>query len=244
MKKGIYTVAENRLIARDVYEMRLAGEDPGFTAPGQFLNIKLEGFFLRRPISVSDWDETGATVIYKVLGAGTETMTALPVGTELDVLTGLGSGYDETKSGKRPLLIGGGVGVPPMVRLCRDLLAQGKDPTVLLGFGNAGDIFCAGEFLTMGARTLVYTADGSAGRQGLITDGIGELEGYTYFYACGPTAMLKAADAVLRSDGQYSLEERMGCGFGACMGCTIQTRNGPRRVCKDGPVFSREEVLW
>lgn len=244
MKKGVYVIKENRLIARGIYRLVLTGENAGFKAPGQFLNIRLDGFFLRRPLSVCDWDERSVTVIYKVLGAGTEAMTAMPPGRELDVLTGLGNGYDTMRSGSTPLLIGGGVGVPPMVRLCRDLLAQHKSPKVLLGFNSAEDIICADEFLAAGAKPEIYTADGSAGRKGLVTDGIAALGGYTFFYACGPAAMLQALDRVLCSDGQYSFEARMGCGFGACMGCTVRTKSGPRRVCRDGPVFDREEVLW
>ena len=245
MKQGVYTVAENRPLADGVWRMVLEGEEPGFTAPGQFLNIKLAGFFLRRPISICDWDEHSATIIYKVLGAGTQSMTRLEPGEKLDVLTGLGNGYDVSQSGDRPLLIGGGVGVPPMYKLCKTLLAQGKKPTVLLGFNGAGDVFYEDEFRALGADVIIYTADGSHGEKGLVTDGVAALDGeYTYFYACGPTAMLKAVDAIIQSDGQYSFEERMGCGFGACMGCTTQTKNGPKRVCRDGPVFGREEVIW
>ena len=244
MKQGVYTVAENIQLADGVWRMVLTGDAPGFTAPGQFLNIKLEGFFLRRPISICDWDEQSATIIYKTLGAGTQAMTCLEPGTKLDVLTGLGNGYDVSKSGDRPLLIGGGVGVPPMYRLCKTLLAQGKKPTVLLGFNRARDVFYEDELRALGADVMIYTADGSHGEKGLVTDGVAALHGYTYFYACGPTAMLRAVDAIIRSDGQYSFEERMGCGFGACMGCTTQTKNGPKRVCRDGPVFEREEVLW
>ncbi len=244
MKRGSYEIKENLPVAEGVYRLTLAGDGTGFTAPGQFLNIRLEGFFLRRPISVCDWDENSVTVIYKVLGAGTEAMTKLEPGALLDVLTGLGNGYDVSKSGARPLLIGGGVGVPPMYRLCKTLLAQGKTPAVLLGFNRAEDVFYAGELRDLGAEVLLYTADGSAGRKGLVTDGAAACRDYTYFYACGPTPMLRALDGVLTSDGQYSFEERMGCGFGACMGCTVRTKNGPKRICKDGPVLERGEVLW
>ena len=245
MKQGIYTVTENRPLTDGVWRMVLAGDKPGFTAPGQFLNIKLDGFFLRRPISVCDWDDRSATIIYTTLGAGTEAMTRLELGTRLDVLTGLGNGYDVSKSGDRPLLIGGGVGVPPMYKLCRVLLAQGKKPTVLLGFNRVGDVFYEDEFRALGADVVIYTADGSRGEKGLVTDGVAALAGeYTYFYACGPTAMLRAVDELIQSDGQYSFEERMGCGFGACMGCTTKTKQGPKRVCRDGPVFGREEVIW
>ena len=244
MKQGIYTVAENRRIAQGVYKLVLTGDKPGFTAPGQFLNIKLDGFFLRRPISICDWDEGSATVIYKILGAGTESMTRLATGTALDVLTGLGNGFDTSQSGDRPLLIGGGVGVPPMYKLCKALLEQGKRPAVVLGFNGAGDVFYDSEFAALGADVTIYTADGSVGQKGLVTDGVAAYPDHTFFYACGPTAMLKALEKAVKTDGQYSFEERMGCGFGACMGCTMQTKNGPKRVCKDGPVFGREEILW
>ena len=243
MKQGIYTISENTRLAEGIYRMVLAGDTSACTASGQFINIKLEGYFLRRPISVCDWDESSITIIYKVLGQGTEMMTGLPVGTELDVLVGLGNGYDLTKSGDKPLLIGGGVGIPPLYNACKKLVAEGKKPTVILGFNSSADKFYTDEFAALGAEVIVTSADGSIGLKGFVTDAMAGLD-YTYFYTCGPTAMLKAIDAIAVTSGQLSFEERMGCGFGACMGCSCKTKYGSKRICKDGPVLVREEIIW
>lgn len=243
MKQGVYTIAENRPLTRDVWQMRLLGDTSAFTAPGQFTALRLEGFFLRRPISVCDWDGSGMTLLYKVVGQGTDAMTRLEPGAALNILTGLGNGYDLALSGSSPLLVGGGVGVPPLYGLCRRLLAQGKTPQVLLGFNTASEVFYVDAFQALGVPVQVATVDGSLGAAGFVSDLMPGLS-YDYFYACGPGPMFRAMEAVAATPGQYSLEERMGCGFGACMGCTIQTRLGPKRVCKDGPVFSREEVLF
>ena len=242
MKQSLFTIVSNEALTDCVYKMVLAGDTSAITAAGQFVNIKLEGMFLRRPMSVCDYDETTLTLIYKVVGSGTEIMASLPVGTKLDILTGLGNGYDTTLSGDRPVLVGGGVGVPPMFNLCKKLLAEGKHPQVVLGFNTASEIFLADEFKALGAEVYVATADGSVGTRGFVTDVLKDLS-YTYFYSCGPMPMFKAMEKVMTTSGQYSFEERMGCGFGACMGCTIQTANGYKRVCKDGPVFFREEVF-
>ncbi|MGM9614601.1 MAG: dihydroorotate dehydrogenase electron transfer subunit [Oscillospiraceae bacterium] len=244
MKQGLYTILHNSALTADTYRLVLGGDTSAFTAPGQFLDIRLPGRFLRRPISVSDWDEATVTVIYKLLGEGTTELSRMEPGAKLDVLTGLGNGYDLAPSGDRPLVIGGGVGIPPMLRLTKELLAQGKHPVVILGFNRSDDRFLTEEFAETGAEIILTTADGSAGIKGFVTDGVAAAEGYTYAYACGPTAMLKALDQVLETPAQYSFEERMGCGFGACMGCTCETKTGHKRVCKDGPVFRREEVLW
>lgn len=243
MKQGVYTIAENQSLTREVWQMRLLGDTSAFTAPGQFAALRLDGFFLRRPISVCDWGQEELTLLYKVVGQGTNAMTRLKPGAKLDMLTGLGNGYDLTPSGSSPLLVGGGVGVPPLYGLCRRLLAQGKAPQVLLGFNTASEVFYADAFRALGAPVQVATVDGSLGAAGFVSDLMPGLS-YDYFYACGPSPMFRAIEAVATTPGQYSLEERMGCGFGACMGCTIQTRLGPKRVCKDGPVFSREEVLF
>ena len=243
MKQGIYKITENKKLAEGIYRMVLSGDSSACTAPGQFINIKLEGYYLRRPISVCDWDEGSITIIYKVLGRGTEMMTALPLGTELDVLTGLGNGYDLSLSGDKPLLIGGGVGIPPLYNACKQLISQGKKPTVILGFNSAADRFYTDEFAALGAEVIVSSADGSIGLKGFVTDAMAELD-YTYFYTCGPTAMLKAIDAIAKTGGQLSFEERMGCGFGACMGCSCKTKYGNKRICKDGPVLTREEIIW
>ena len=243
MKQVIFEILSNEALTRDVYRMVLSGDTSAITAPGQFVEIALPGKFLRRPISVCDWAENSLTLIYKVVGHGTEQMAALPAGTELDVLTGLGNGYDTTLSGENPVLVGGGVGVPPLYALCKKLIAEGKKPRVILGFNQESEIFLAKEFEALGVPTHIATADGSVGTRGFVTDVLKNLH-YSYFYSCGPMPMFRAMEAVVTTSGQYSFEERMGCGFGACMGCSIQTKSGAKRVCKDGPVFLREEVFF
>lgn len=247
MNQDIYAVRSNEPLTDVVYKMVLAGPTESITAPGQFLNIKLDGMYLRRPISISDWDDETVTIIYKTVGKGTDAMSELPAGITLDILNGLGNGYDTSVSGQRPLLIGGGVGVPPLFGLCKKLVNEGKQPTVVLGFNTAAEIFLEDEFRELlnvsGGELRIAVADGSAHEKGFVTDVIKDLE-YTYFYTCGPMPMFRAVENTVTTSGQYSMEERMGCGFGACMGCSIETANGPKRVCKDGPVFRREEILW
>lgn len=242
MKQGFFTIRSNRPLTDAVYEMILSGDTTAITNCGQFVDLRLPEKYLRRPISVCDYADNSLTLIYKVVGQGTEIMSRLPVGTELDVLTGLGNGYDTALSGQNPVLVGGGVGVPPLYNLCRKLLSEGKRPTVVLGFNTASEIFLRQEFEELGVSVHVATADGSFGTKGFVTDVLKDLD-YSYFYACGPMPMFRAMEQVVTTSGQYSFEERMGCGFGACMGCTIQTRSGYRRVCKDGPVFVREEAF-
>ena len=242
MKQSIFTIVSNAALTDAVYKMVLEGDTSAITNCGQFVDLRLPEKYLRRPISVCDYTETTLTLIYKVVGSGTEIMAGLPVGTKLDVLTGLGNGYDTSLSGDRPLLVGGGVGVPPMFNLCKKLIAEGKKPQVVLGFNVKNEIFLANDFRNLGADVYIATADGSVGTRGFVTDVIKNLD-YTYFYSCGPMPMFKAMEQVMTTQGQYSFEERMGCGFGACMGCTIQTKSGYKRVCKDGPVFFREEVF-
>ena len=242
MKQTIFTIVSNAPLTDVVYKMVLAGDTSAITNCGQFVDLRLPENYLRRPISVCDYDGNTLTLIYKVVGSGTEIMASLPAGTKLDVLTGLGNGYNTSLSGDRPVLVGGGVGVPPMYNLCKKLLAQGKHPQVVLGFNTASEIFLAEEFKALGADVYIATADGSVGTRGFVTDVIKNLN-YTYFYSCGPMPMFRAMENVMTTQGQYSFEERMGCGFGACMGCTIQTKCGYKRVCKDGPVFFREEVF-
>ena len=243
MKQSIFEILTNTPLTSSVYKMTLRGDTSAITAPGQFVEIALPGKFLRRPISVCDWAENSLTLIYKVVGHGTEQMAALPAGTRLDVLTGLGNGYDTTLSGENPVLVGGGVGVPPLYALCKKLIAEGKKPRVILGFNKESEIFLKQEFEALGIPTHIATADGSCGTKGFVTDVLKNLH-YSYFYSCGPMPMFRAMEAVVATSGQYSFEERMGCGFGACMGCSIQTKSGARRVCKDGPVFIREEVFY
>lgn len=225
--------------------MILAGDTGAVTAAGQFINIKLDGHFLRRPISVNDVNDEEITIIYKVLGHGTEEMTQLPVGTELDILTGLGNGYSLEEAGDKPLLIGGGVGIPPMYNLAKRLLAEDPERQlqVVLGFNSSEEMFYVDEFRALGCKVIVATADGSFGIRGFVTDAITDLD-YSYFYTCGPEPMLRALHAATVTDGQMSFEERMGCGFGACMGCSCKTITGYKRICKDGPVLRKEEVLW
>ena len=243
MRQEKFAIAENRPLAAGVYRLRMTGDTKAFTAPGQFLDIRLPGAFLRRPFSVSDWDGDSVTVLYKVVGEGTGKLASMGPGTVLDVLTGLGNGFDISLGGVRPLLVGGGIGAAPMVRLTKELMARGAKPAVILGFNGREDVFYTEEFAALGAEVIVTTADGSCGIPGLVTDGVRAAGEYSFVYACGPSPMLKALDGVIAGPAQFSFEERMGCGFGACMGCTCETKAGARRVCRDGPVFSREEVL-
>lgn len=243
MKQTFYTILSNEKIAKDVYKMVLEGDTSAITAPGQFVNIKLEGLYLRRPISVCDYDKDTLTLIYKVVGEGTRRMAEMEAGVLLDTLTGLGNGYDTKKSGDAPLLIGGGVGVPPMYNLARKLIAEGKAVSVILGFNSKDDVFYEEEFKALGAAVYVATADGSYGTHGFVTDVMAGLD-YSYFYTCGPEPMFRALDKIAKTSGQYSFEERMGCGFGACMGCSCKTLTGNKRICKEGPVMEREEIIW
>jgi dihydroorotate dehydrogenase electron transfer subunit len=241
-KQNNYKILSNESLTKDVYKMILEGDTQYITAPGQFVNILLDGKFLRRPISVCDYDENTITIIYKVVGEGTEQMSELSVGTSLDVLTGLGNGYDITKSTK-PLLIGGGVGVPPMYNLAKTLISSGQKPVVVLGFNTQDEVFYEDEFKALGCETFVTTVDGSYGIKGFVTDAIKNVE-YDYFYTCGPLPMFKAIYNATQVSGQFSFEERMGCGFGACMGCSCKTKYGNKRICKDGPVLVKEEIIW
>lgn len=236
-------ITDNKKIAEKTYFMSLEGDTSAIAKPGQFINIKLDGFFLRRPISVCDCENGKLSIIYKVVGNGTKEMSELPVGAELDILSGLGNGYDTSKSGDCPVLIGGGVGVPPMYLLCKKLVSEGKKATVILGFNSEKEVFGVDEFKATGAEVYVTTADGSVGTKGFVTDVLKNLD-YTYFYTCGPMPMFKAIESIAKTSGQYSFEERMGCGFGACMGCTCKTKYGNKRICKDGPVLEREEIVW
>lgn len=241
-KQNKYKILSNEPLTKDVYKMVLEGDTEYITAPGQFINIALDGKYLRRPISVCDYDEDCITIIYKVVGEGTEQMSALKIGTVLDVLTGLGNGYDISKSTK-PLLIGGGVGVPPMYNLAKTLIADGQVPAVILGFNTVDEVFYEQEFKALGCDTFVTTADGSYGIKGFVTDALDGID-FDYFYTCGPLPMFKAIYNAVDKDGQFSFEERMGCGFGACMGCSCKTKYGNKRICKDGPVLEKEEIIW
>ena len=223
--------------------MTLIGDTSEIQRPGQFVNFKLDGFYLRRPISVCDFDDKTLTVIYKVIGNGTEYMSNMKIGDTIDTLCGLGNGYNPNTSGDSPVLIGGGVGVPPLYNLCKVLTSQGKSPSVILGFNTAEEVFYADEFKELGAEVYIATADGSVGTKGFVTDVLDKIS-YTYYYACGPEPMFKAINKIAKTSGQLSFESRMGCGFGACMGCSCKTLTGYKRICKEGPVMRSEEIIW
>ena len=243
-KRDKYKIKSNKNIAKNVYEMILEGDTSYIVRPGQFINIELDGFYLRRPISVCDYDDKTITIIYKVVGNGTEKMSKLKEGEILDILTGLGNGFNINASGDRPLLIGGGVGTPPMYNLCKKLIEKDKKPIVILGFGTKDEVFYEQRFKELGAEVYIATMDGSYGTKGTVVDVIKNLDNYSYYYTCGPQKMLKAVYDLANSDGELSFEEKMGCGFGACMGCTCKTKYGDKRICKHGPVLKKEEIIW
>ncbi len=243
MKQGLFTIIENTRLTETVWQMRLAGDTSAITAPGQFVNILLEGKFLRRPISVCDCEGDELTLVYKVVGGGTEQMSRMERGQTLDILTGLGNGYDLADAGDAPLLLGGGVGVPPLYMLAKKLIEAGKKVSVVLGFNTADEIFYEEEFKSLGCDVYVTTVDGTKGIKGFVTNAMENIA-YTHFYTCGPEPMLKAVWRASMTDGQLSFEERMGCGFGACMGCSCKTLTGYKRICKEGPVMRKEEILW
>jgi len=244
MKKDIFTIESNEKLAQDVFKMTLEGDTSNITASGQFVNVELEGLYLRRPISVCDLDGSILTLIYKVVGKGTLQMSHMGKGDTLDLLTGLGNGYTLEKSGVAPLLIGGGVGVPPLYLLAKRLIAEGKKPTAILGFNSKGDVFYEDEFRALDIEVFVTTADGSYGIKGFVTDALRNCGAYSHTFSCGPEPMLKAVYDASGTDGQFSFEERMGCGFGACMGCSCKTKYGNKRICKDGPVLEKGEIVW
>ena len=243
MKQGIFEITENTALTDSVFRMRLRGDVSAITAPGQFVNIQLSGKYLRRPISVCEVAGDVLTIIYKVVGSGTEQMRRMQPGEKLDILTGLGNGYNLDLAGEKPVLLGGGVGVPPMYELAKRLIAMGKEIRVILGFNTKAELFYEQEFQALGAKVSVTTVDGSYGMKGFVTDAMKNME-YTHFFACGPEPMLKAAYKASVTSGQMSFEKRMGCGFGACMGCSCKTLTGYKRICKEGPVMMKEEILW
>ena len=243
MKQSIFTIKENVALTANVFRMVLEGDTSDITRSGQFVNILLDGFYLRRPISVCDRSEEFLTLVYKVVGKGTEKMSKMVAGETLDILTGLGNGYDLTVAGDKPLLLGGGVGVPPMYLLAKELIKEGKKVSVVLGFNTKDEIFYEDEFRALGADVTVTTVDGSYGVKGFVTDVMKNTD-YTYFYTCGPEPMLKAVWNTSNTSGQMSFEERMGCGFGACMGCSCKTVTGNKRICKEGPVLTKEDIIW
>ena len=245
MKQGLFSITQNEKIAQSVYKMRLSGDTSAIKKAGQFVNIKLDGFFLRRPISVCDYTAEELLIIYKVVGKGTEKMSAMEKGEQLDILTGLGNGYDLTVKTEKPVLVGGGVGVPPLYKLSKELKNQGKRVSVLLGFNSEKEIFFEEEFKEIADRVLICTADGSYGIKGFVTDAVKDID-FDYFFTCGPEPMFKALESTIDKgiSGQLSFEQRMGCGFGACMGCSCKTLTGNKRICREGPVLFREEIIW
>jgi len=242
MEKGIFRILSNEPLTDSVYKMVLSGDTSYITAPGQFVNIRLSGLYLRRPISVCDVEGEQLTIIYKAVGKGTQQMAAMQTG-DLELLTGLGNGYDLSLSGEKPVLLGGGVGVPPMYLLAKKLIAEGKTVEVILGFNTKSEVFYEKEFKALGCPVTVTTVDGTYGKKGFVTDALREMD-YSYFYTCGPEPMLKAVYKASKTSGQMSFEKRMGCGFGACMGCSCKTITGYKRICKEGPVMQKEEILW
>ena len=245
MTQGFYKVLSNTQLTSTVYRMVVEGDVGALTRPGQFVNFKIDGLYLRRPISVCDYDTEAGTItlIYKVVGAGTEKLAEAKAGDQFDLLVGLGNGYDTATSGEAPVLIGGGVGIPPLYGLCKKLVEEGKSVKVILGFNTKDEIFYEDEFKALGAEVYVTTVDGTYGTKGFVTNVLTELS-YTYFYTCGPMPMFKAVNAASVTSGQFSFEERIGCGFGACMGCSCKTKYGNKRICKDGPVLVKEEIVW
>jgi len=243
MKQSFFKVISNKRVAKNVYEMKLSGDTSPIICPGQFVNIKIQSEFLRRPISICDFDDTTLTLIYKVVGKGTSIMSAMQENTWLDLLIALGNGFNTNESGENPVLIGGGVGVPPMFKLAKELISEGKDVSVILGFNKEEEIFYKEEFEKIGAKTYVTTVDGSVGTKGFVTDVLKDLD-YSYVYTCGPEPMLKAVYNTSTTSGQFSFEERMGCGFGVCMGCSCKTKYGNKRICMDGPILRKEEIIW
>ena len=263
MKQSITIIRSNQRIADNIYEMKLErpqGEPLETIKPGQFLNLKLHGKYLRRPISICDWNDGEITIVYKPVGAGTKQMSAKKAGETMDLLWPLGNGFDPERNTQtsteqrimkidRPVLIGGGVGVPPMYGLCKSLMEVGQEPVVILGFKKAAEVFYKEKFENFGITVRLATEDGSAGEKGFVTDVLRDVlkeDAPWKLYACGPEAMLRAIDAAAPESipGQFSFEERMGCGFGACMGCSCKTKYGSKRICKDGPVLERSEILW
>ena len=243
MTQSIFKILDNIALTPLIYKMELEGDTSALSKSGQFVNIKIDGLYLRRPISVCDFKDNQMTLIYKVVGEGTKAMSKMKIGDTLDILVGLGNGFNDQKGGEKPVLIGGGVGIPPLYNLCKRLIDDGKDVNVILGFNNKDEIFFENEFKALGAEVFVTTVDGSYGTKGFVTDILKNLD-YTYFFTCGPMPMFVAIEKIATTSGQYSFEERMGCGFGACMGCSCKTKYGNKRICKDGPVMEREEIIW
>ena len=245
MEKRNYTIAANTPVAPAVYRLELTSDGvPGLRA-GQFVEVAVPGKYLRRPLSVSLSEPGRLTLLYKVVGGGTAALAAMEPGAELELLTGLGNGFDIEACREKALLIGGGIGVAPLHQLCRDLRAAGKQVTAILGFNTASELILRDELEALGATVHVATMDGSAGIRGLVTDALRQVRpDFDYYYVCGPMPMMRALYPLLPEAGEFSLEERMGCGTGLCFGCTIATIDGPKRICHDGPVFKKNMLPW
>jgi len=245
MKKSLFTVEHTRQLTADTYEMILSGDTSAISAPGQFVELELPGKFLRRPISICNWTDEALMLLVKVVGEGTKELVRCVPGTELDTLSGLGNGFDISLAAKNSVLAGGGIGIAPLYGLAQRMLDAGMTPTVALGFRTAKDVYYLEEFAKLGCRLLVATEDGSMGTKGFVTDCIKAVPECDYVLTCGPLPMLKAVHSLPQlKDGQFSFEARMGCGFGACMGCTVPTKDGYKRICKDGPILFKEEIVW
>lgn len=245
MKQGSYTIAHNTQIADRTWRMRLEGDTSAFVRAGQFADIALGGYFLRRPFAATAWDKNGFDIIFKTVGKGTEELSMKRKGEVLDVITGLGNGFDPDKCKEKALIVCGGIGASPVFSLAAELIGKGRDTTVIMGFGKASEIILSEEYAALGARVEIATMDGSCGTEGLVTDAISALKpDFDFFYCCGPKIMMKAVCASIGKPGEVSLEERMGCGCGICYGCTCHTLKGPKRICADGPVFNKEDIIW
>lgn len=242
MQKQFMTIKEVRKLQKDIFLMVLSGDCKDIDRPGRFVNIKIEGLYLRRPISICDFNNDEITIIFKTVGEGTKQLSEMKPGEVLDVLIPLGNGFDISANCKKPVVIGGGIGVPPLLNLCKQLLAAGKKPAVILGFNTSEDAVLIDEFKALGVEPVITTADGSMGTKGFVTGPLADMD-FDYVFTCGPEPMLKAIWD-MAEDGQFSFEARMACGFGACMGCTCETKYGYKRICKDGPIMYKEEIIW
>ena len=243
MKEADYIIISNIALNSAIYEMRLKGDTGALSRSGQFIDVAVTGKYLRRPISVCDYDEKGLTIVYKVVGEGTAALSRMRPGESVNALCGLGNGFDDGAAAKKIALVGGGVGLPPLYGLAKRLKENGAVFSVLAGFNSAADMYYTDNFRALCGDVRIATADGSFGTKGFVTSLLGKGE-FDYFYACGPLPMLKAIMNADDHPAQLSFEERMGCGFGACMGCTVKVKGGYKRICKDGPVLVREEVIW
>lgn len=245
--QGVLTIISKTQLCSDVYEMVLQGKEASYVSnPGQFINIKLNDSlqpYLRRPMSISDYSDDTITIVFRVVGEGTKILKEKQVGDQLDCLIGLGNGF-EVKKDHKAILIGGGLGTPPLYKLGKELVKQGVEVTTVLGFNSKENVFYEDKFKELG-NCYIATMDGSVGQKGTVVDVINQV-GLTFdtYYTCGPEPMLKALVKEYPDNGQLSFEARMGCGFGACMGCSCKVKEKPyKRICVEGSVLSSSEVI-